>query len=152
MRSLAAAYIVSQSSDGLRSHKNVPKYRCPACSTRTCSLDCVQRHKSRGCSGKRDPTAYVKKNQLVTPSGVDHDFNFISGIERSRDRAGEHLQGRSIQDADSRSSRLNQPSFRNRLALAGVTIEYAPLGLTRQKLNKTKLTQVSDGVSGVQYR
>ena len=102
----------------------------------------MQKHKSWGCSGKRDPTAYVKKTQLVTPSGVDHDFNFISGIERSRDRAGEHLQGQSIQNAQSRSARLNQPSFRNRLQLARVNIEYAPLGMTRQKLNKTRLTQV----------
>jgi hypothetical protein len=102
----------------------------------------VQKHKSWGCSGKRDPTAYIKKNQLVTPSGVDHDFNFISGIEQSRDRKGEQLQGRSIQDAQSRSARLNQPAFRNRLQSAQVDIEYAPLGMSRQKLNRTTLTKV----------
>jgi hypothetical protein len=134
--------MIPWSSDGLRSHKQTPKYRCPACSTRTCSLECVQKHKSWGCSGKRDPTSYVKKSQLVTPSGVDHDFNFISGIERSRDRVEEQLQGRSIQDAEGRSTRLNQPAFRNRLQLARVHIEYAPLGMSRQRLNKTKLTQV----------
>lgn len=129
-------------SDGLRSHRNTPKYRCPACSTRTCSLQCVQTHKARGCSGKRDPTSYVKKSQLATPSGVDHDYNFISGIERSRGRAEDHLQGRSIHDAEGRSTRLNQPAFRNRLQLARVNVEYAPLGMSRQKLNKTRLTQV----------
>lgn len=102
----------------------------------------MQKHKSWGCSGKRDPTAYIKKNQLVTPSGVDHDFNFISGIEQSRDRKGEHLQGRSIQDAQSRSARLSQPAFRNRLQLARVNIEYAPLGMSRQKLNRTSFAKV----------
>jgi hypothetical protein len=145
----AAAARKLGSSNRLRSHKSIPKYRCPACSTRTCSLECVQRHKSWGCSGKRDPTSFVKKSQLATAPGVDHDYNFISGIERSRDRAEEYLQGRSIQGAEGRSTKLNQPAFRNRLQLARVVVEYAPLGMSRQKLNKTKLTQVRSFVAAL---
>ena len=35
----------------------------------------------------RDATAYVPKRTLATPAGVDHDYNFISAIERSRERS-----------------------------------------------------------------
>lgn len=36
------------------------RYRCPRCSIRTCSLECVRGHKKdTGCTGKRDRTAYV---------------------------------------------------------------------------------------------
>lgn len=40
--------------------KEVAKYKCPACSHRTCSLQCVRAHKERlSCTGKRDRTAFV---------------------------------------------------------------------------------------------
>lgn len=36
------------------------KYSCPACATRTCSLECSKAHKaSSGCSGKRRRTKFV---------------------------------------------------------------------------------------------
>lgn len=130
-------------SDGLRSHINTPKYCCPGCSTRTCSLKCVQRHKEWAqCSGKRDPTAYVKKAQLASASGVDHDYNFIFGIEQSRDRAEERLEEKVKQGEDARSAKLNHTNYRNRLHQARVNVEYAPVGMSRQKLNKTRLAKV----------
>lgn len=68
-------------------HTDPPKYVCPACSAGTCSLPCNKKHKAwANCSGKRDPTAYMPASKLKTPAGVDHDYNFLSGIERERDR------------------------------------------------------------------
>lgn len=73
-------------------HTNPPKYTCPACSLSTCSLPCSQRHKAwADCSGRRDPTVFKPLQQLKTPAGVDHDFNFLSAIERARERAQREL-------------------------------------------------------------
>lgn len=73
-------------------HIEPPKYRCPRCAVRTCSLACTRRHKAwSSCSGIRDATAYVPPAKLKTPAGVDHDFNFLSGIERSVQRSEKEI-------------------------------------------------------------
>lgn len=49
------------------------KYRCPGCLIRTCSLSCVQKHKSeRHCNGERIKTAYVSIKEFT-------DANLLSG-------------------------------------------------------------------------
>ncbi|OJJ77250.1 hypothetical protein ASPBRDRAFT_50184 [Aspergillus brasiliensis CBS 101740] len=78
-------------------HLQPPKYRCPRCSTRTCSLPCTRRHKLWSqCSGIRDPAAYLRRSELATESAFDRDFNFITGIERSIERAGRDAENRGI--------------------------------------------------------
>ena len=68
-------------------HTNPPKYRCPRCSSQTCSLTCSKRHKLwSDCNGVRDPTVYKPRHELATPAGIDHDYNFISSIERGIER------------------------------------------------------------------
>ncbi|KAF2430510.1 hypothetical protein EJ08DRAFT_588775 [Tothia fuscella] len=126
-------------------HINTPKYRCPGCSTQTCSLQCVQRHKEWAqCTGKRDPTAYVRKSKLTTPAGIDHDYNFITGIERSREDAEKGLQERTIihsgPDA-ARSVRELRARIDARIHATQVRVEKAPKGLSREKLNKTRITK-----------
>ncbi|KAK0634964.1 hypothetical protein B0T17DRAFT_586615 [Bombardia bombarda] len=65
-----------------------PKYKCPRCGARTCSVTCIQKHKKRrNCDGQRDPTAFVPVTQLRTAAGVDHDYNFLASIERARQRS-----------------------------------------------------------------
>ncbi|KAH8816240.1 hypothetical protein F5884DRAFT_775503 [Xylogone sp. PMI_703] len=69
-------------------HIQPPKYTCPRCSQRTCSLPCSKRHKLwANCNGVRDPTVYKPISQVATPSGIDHDYNFLHGIEIGRERA-----------------------------------------------------------------
>ncbi|KAL7798335.1 hypothetical protein V8C37DRAFT_367401 [Trichoderma ceciliae] len=69
-------------------HNSIPQYKCPRCDTRTCSLVCIKKHKSWSqCSGLRDQTAYVTKSKLATAAGVDHDYNFLHGIEMASERA-----------------------------------------------------------------
>ncbi|KAE8356796.1 hypothetical protein BDV28DRAFT_65634 [Aspergillus coremiiformis] len=78
-------------------HIQPPKYRCPRCSTRTCSLPCSRRHKLWSqCTGVRDPAAYLKRNELATESAFDRDFNFITGIERRLERAERDAENRGI--------------------------------------------------------
>ncbi|CEJ58403.1 hypothetical protein PMG11_07060 [Penicillium brasilianum] len=79
-------------------HVNPPKYRCPRCSTRTCSLPCTRRHKLWSqCSGVRDPAAYLKRSELASEAAFDRDFNFITGIERTLERAERDVENRGIE-------------------------------------------------------
>ncbi|MCO5554204.1 hypothetical protein L7F22_007732 [Adiantum nelumboides] len=58
--------------------KEVAKYKCPACSLRSCSLPCVRAHKTRtSCSGKRDRTGFV-------PMDSFDDAQLLSGILLTR--------------------------------------------------------------------
>ncbi|KAG9243888.1 hypothetical protein BJ878DRAFT_98475 [Calycina marina] len=58
------------------------KYTCPRCYFPTCSLPCARRHKLRAsCNGERDQTAFKPMSLLATPSGIDHDYNFLHAIE-----------------------------------------------------------------------
>lgn len=128
------------------SHINVPQYRCPRCSCQTCSAQCVKRHKEwHQCSGKRDPTAKVPKAQLFTPAGIDHDFNFITGIERSRaDLETKVPQGKRIEGGSLRSGiESKSRNIQERLDLTRVNIDWAPIGMSRQKLNQTKWSKVT---------
>ncbi|PSN59788.1 hypothetical protein BS50DRAFT_614455 [Corynespora cassiicola Philippines] len=105
------------------------KYRCPGCDARTCSLPCYKRHQQWAqCSGKRDPTKFVKKSQLATPAGIDHDFNFLTGVERGLEKA-EHTH----------------------YAAAGVEVIRAPKGLSRQKENKTRRSNQGNIVWTVEW-
>lgn len=61
-------------------------------------MPCTRRHKLWSqCSGVRDPGAYLKRSELATPSAFDRDFNFISGIERSLERAERDAENRGIE-------------------------------------------------------
>ncbi|RFU75429.1 hypothetical protein TARUN_6812 [Trichoderma arundinaceum] len=69
-------------------HNSIPRYTCPRCKARTCSLACVKKHKSWSqCNGERDQTAYVARSKLATAAGVDHDYNFLHKIEMASERA-----------------------------------------------------------------
>ncbi|KAK2029505.1 HIT zinc finger protein [Colletotrichum zoysiae] len=73
-------------------HTEPPRYKCPRCTIRTCSLACTKRHKAwSSCNGIRDATAYMPPSKLKTPAGVDHDFNFLSGIERAVQRSEKEI-------------------------------------------------------------
>ncbi|KAL7944482.1 hypothetical protein V8C42DRAFT_326897 [Trichoderma barbatum] len=69
-------------------HICTPKYKCPRCNIATCSLKCITTHKAWSqCSGERDQTAYVTRSKLATAAGIDHDYNFLHGIEMASERA-----------------------------------------------------------------
>lgn len=69
-------------------HIDPPKYTCPRCSAQTCSLRCAKRHKIwASCNGVRDPTVYKPISEIATASGIDHDYNFLHGIETRIERS-----------------------------------------------------------------
>lgn len=128
------------------SYTNAPKYVCPRDQVRTCSLPCYKKHQQRAsCDGKRDPTAYVKKEQLATASGIDHDYNFLSGVERVFGSADKNLEERGIggvPDSVQKRWQFNGPLQRY-LREHRVVVDRAPSGMSRQKTNQTRYIQKS---------
>ncbi|KAF2856178.1 hypothetical protein T440DRAFT_413170 [Plenodomus tracheiphilus IPT5] len=121
---------------------NKSKYCCPGCAARTCSLPCYKRHQQWAqCSGKRDPTKFVKKSQLVTPAGIDHDFNFLSGIERNLEKAERAVSATTDAPPDG-SAKLHHGKINyHRLEAADVRVIRAPQGLSRQRENKSHISK-----------
>lgn len=130
------------------SYENTPKYRCPRCQTKTCSLPCTQKHKQRAaCNGVRDPAEYLKRSQWATPAGIDRDYNYLKGVERSidvanreREERGVDVVGRaatkSLAQARHPDSALRKYYVENR-----IDIRQAPNGMSRQKTNQTRYTK-----------
>lgn len=97
------------------------KYTCPACGAKSCSLECCSAHKAAaGCSGVLDPARFVPKGELLTPTGLDRDYNFLQRL------------GRDIE--------LEKPDFCKRgrdVARNGVKIRAMPPGMSRAKKNRS---------------
>ncbi|SPO05717.1 uncharacterized protein DNG_08404 [Cephalotrichum gorgonifer] len=127
-------------------HVSAPKYTCPRCKLRTCSLPCIKRHKARSdCSGIRDATAYVPRHKLATPAGVDHDYNFISAIERERERSEKELVGeRGIIDKNELKREM----------IDGVEVRVNPRDGKRRKVVVTRELKSQDDLewSGIRSR
>ncbi|KAF2735508.1 hypothetical protein EJ04DRAFT_195988 [Polyplosphaeria fusca] len=115
------------------------KYRCPGCGTRTCSLPCYKRHQTRAqCTGKRDPTKFVKKSSLATPAGIDHDFNYLTSIEREVEKAGRQIEDRGLGPPPPRTGPRKGEISDAQFEAIGVHVIRAPKGLSRQRENKTR--------------
>ncbi|EXJ92287.1 hypothetical protein A1O3_00837 [Capronia epimyces CBS 606.96] len=122
-------------------HANPIKYTCPRCGIHTCSLPCVKRHKTWAqCSGIRNPAAYRKRADLATPASVDQDFNFLTSVERSLQRADDLVLEKNIKLAPSGTIRGgNEPKrkFETEVQERGIRLIRAPHGLSRNKENKS---------------
>lgn len=59
--------------------EKVPKYTCPACGARTCSLACVTRHKKQTeCLGLVDQTQFIPRKDLGESTlHMNRDYNFL---------------------------------------------------------------------------
>ncbi|KAL8931063.1 MAG: hypothetical protein Q9208_000165 [Pyrenodesmia sp. 3 TL-2023] len=102
------------------------------------------RHKQwASCSGLRDPTAYIKRSELATPKGIDHDYNYLTSIERQIDTAERDCESRGILLFDeSAKSKRNHPvkgavALENAIKQRRVVVDKAPKGISRQKQNAT---------------
>eukprot|EP00930_Biecheleria_cincta_P091180 TRINITY_DN8067_c0_g1_i1.p1 TRINITY_DN8067_c0_g1~~TRINITY_DN8067_c0_g1_i1.p1 ORF type:complete len:233 (-),score=17.60 TRINITY_DN8067_c0_g1_i1:308-1006(-) len=119
------------------------RYRCPACSFRSCSLACVKAHKaSSGCTGKRARTELVTPLNSFTDQVVLRDFGLLEDVDSAVDRAHRDL---SIQTDD---LKLFQPKrHRQRIALARACagperqtrLILAPSGLSLARSNSSRV-------------
>lgn len=109
----------------------------------------------------RDPAAYLKRSELATESAFDRDFNFISGIERSLERADRDAENRGIElprgfaaDGDAEESPeagagrkrkhpgqglvKGEAGFLRGAGAGAVKVMRAPRGMTRNKQNTSR--------------
>ncbi|KAI0205692.1 hypothetical protein F4808DRAFT_409935 [Astrocystis sublimbata] len=149
-----------------------PKYKCPRCQARTCSLPCVKKHKMwSSCNGERDPTVYVGLDRLKTDAGIDHDYNFLTKIERSVERAERIMrEDRDILPQEEcrppphKRTRFNKGQSRGRTAVddgprkwdrnaihrlrhLGIHVSSLPYGMTRAKENNTSWNRRSKTIN-----
>nr|POE51900.1 putative box c/d snorna protein [Quercus suber] len=140
------------------SYSSKPKYKCPRCGTQTCSLPCYKKHQQRAaCNGVRDPASYLKKSQWATPAGIDQDYNYLRGVEQRLERASADTQTRGIgvraPPTKNIARGLRPDSVLQRyLAQHGIMIERAPVGMSRQKTNRTRPTKRGNVVWSVEWR
>ncbi|OII75541.1 uncharacterized protein cubi_02062 [Cryptosporidium ubiquitum] len=61
------------------------KYKCPACNTKSCSLECVNYHKFKtGCDGD-GLKKHIERNIVISKYNSDdmwRDFNFLEDVKR----------------------------------------------------------------------
>ncbi|PNS14706.1 hypothetical protein CAC42_1728 [Sphaceloma murrayae] len=124
------------------------KYRCPRCpAVRTCSLSCYKRHQSRAsCNGQRSETNYVKKSQLVTAAGFDHDYNFLTKIERAIQTPPRTTADQVDERPHKRRKKAAMGGMEKYCSENAITLERAPEGFQRAKNNETKFFQRSKKV------
>ncbi|KAI1851747.1 hypothetical protein JX265_010981 [Neoarthrinium moseri] len=143
-------------------HMREPKYKCPKCGAKTCSLPCVKKHKTwSSCSGERDPTVFIPAAKLRTDAGIDHDYNFLTKIERKVEQVEKVfteergiLPQRNQGPPPNKRARLQKGQGRGattfkdtlrpwarmalpRLRKLEINIMYQPQGMSRERENKT---------------
>ncbi|WWC86087.1 uncharacterized protein L201_000958 [Kwoniella dendrophila CBS 6074] len=91
-----------------------PKYTCPRCSKRTCSLECSKKHKSMDeCNGIRDPTSFVPLNQYGQGVWSD-DYKWLEEGRRKVIGWGENVKIEEIKSTSSNNIiRRNNNNDRN---------------------------------------
>lgn len=121
-------------------HLEHPKYTCPGCKIKTCSVACVKRHKARSqCSGLRNSAPYRKRNELATASSMDQDFNFISRLERNVDRMAGKTQDLGLTSTQRPTKRPKWDERRDsEIQKRGPNVIKAPAGLTRARQNLSR--------------
>ena len=121
------------------------KYKCPGCGTKTCSLVCSRRHKSRtGCSGVRDVVAFVKKTDLQgSEATVSSDYNFLSNIQRTIHNRAALLHPDAQTNTQHRRDKDRERNFRQALERSGVNVKKVPKGFKRSKENMSTTSTAS---------
>ena len=92
---------------------------------------------------------YIRRNDLATPSGIDHDYNYLTSIERQLDNAERNALQRGFLLADQDSAvpawkqqgldgpKKGQMPMKAAIEKCGVVVERAPEGMARRKQNAT---------------
>ena len=92
---------------------------------------------------------YLKHSDLATPKGIDHDYNYLTSIERQLDNAEREANGRGflLHDRDNEKSEWRQKGLdgprkgevpmKAAIEKCGAIVERAPEGMARRKQNAT---------------
>ncbi|WWC99506.1 hypothetical protein V866_006409 [Kwoniella sp. B9012] len=132
-----------------------PKYTCPRCSKRSCSLECSKKHKAvDDCSGVRDPTSFVPLTAYGQGAWSD-DYKWLEEGRRKVTQWGENVGYHEMVNATKKPSKHTHTEKRKdgkivkkrntkkdllkRELLMGHSchMEYMPMGMERRKLNQS---------------
>ncbi|KAF8252338.1 hypothetical protein K440DRAFT_658147 [Wilcoxina mikolae CBS 423.85] len=129
---------------------NPPVYVCPNCFARTCSVACCKKHKLyRQCNGVRDPAAFVKRSKLMTESGVNRDYAFLTGLEKEISRPVDLVGGDEEEEEEEEDDEKRKPLTRSQqkeriqefLKKRNITVKWAPWdGFKRAKENQSRVS------------
>ena len=114
--------------------KNDSKYTCPACNIKTCSVDCIKRHKSEtGCTGVKPRTTFVPLEKMdssmlikdcvlideVRSAVIDADANYNANFPKNKKKQWKKILEKECQER-------------------GITISFMPSKMDRATENKTR--------------
>ncbi|KAL9128085.1 MAG: hypothetical protein Q9217_003167 [Psora testacea] len=91
----------------------------------------------------------MKRSDLATPSGIDHDYNYLTSIEREFDRAEKEATSRGVllELEEKRHGPVKgEANLNAALERCGVIVSRAPKGMSRSKLNATRWTKGSQSI------
>ncbi|KAJ4711687.1 box C/D snoRNA protein 1 [Melia azedarach] len=119
--------------------KKASKYKCPACSIRTCGLACVKAHKLRtACSGQRSVTQFVPLSQFNDDT-LRSDYNLLEEMKRVAESA-QRLRGKLCG-----YSHFKLPyclrSLRSAAASRRTKLLLLPSGMLKREKNQTRYDQ-----------
>ena len=107
---------------------------------------CAKKHKVRSqCNGIRDPTTYIRHAALLTPKGLDNDFNYLTSVERKLSIAKREAVEKGVVHVGEGSPRGRAHGsgsvsrLERMLHRSGAVILRAPTGLARARNNATRL-------------
>lgn len=75
---------------------------------------------------------------MATPTTLDQDFNFITGIERSLERAERTTLRRGIPTVVDEKLYKGEARLRAEIEKSGALVRKAPNGMSRNRLNATR--------------
>ena len=105
-------------------------YQCPRCNIRTCSLECVRKHKTKtDCNGKRNREAFLPLCRM-SDSSLRSDYFFL---EEVLDRMPRDAKRAKTQHQTSRKSRRLLQQCEKR----GINLKIMPTMMERHKKNSS---------------
>eukprot|EP01025_Chloroclados_australasicus_P068508 TRINITY_DN9517_c0_g1_i1.p3 TRINITY_DN9517_c0_g1~~TRINITY_DN9517_c0_g1_i1.p3 ORF type:complete len:300 (+),score=24.66 TRINITY_DN9517_c0_g1_i1:134-901(+) len=106
------------------------KYKCPRCSLKTCSLDCVNKHKTETqCSGKRKRTEFVPMDKF-DDNLLIKDYKLLQEIIETKERAQKRQKGNKFQRSTKRLKSLAHKK--------GIDLRFMPSESTKRIQNTTR--------------
>ncbi|KAK3239717.1 hypothetical protein CYMTET_50377 [Cymbomonas tetramitiformis] len=122
------------------------KYRCPACTLSTCSLECSQQHKiDSGCTGKRDRSGFVGLKEFDDRSLLS-DYRFLEEINETSEAVKRMKPSTTNQ---TKSLHNDFPHLRKLRYWAGrnqITLYHQAEGMTRRRTNTTYFKKKSNRI------